>query len=235
MTKTVLSTTPLSLLVSPDRTSELRSESVRLPSWDLTARQVWDIELLINGGFSPLRGFMSRADYDGVCARMRLGDGTLFPIPVTLDVSEAFAARVDPGGRIALRHPEGMVLAVMTVSDKWVPDRMAEAAAVLGTTQPDHPSVAALLHRTDPVYVAGSLEGIELPPHHTFRKVRHTPAELRAEFARRGWKRIVAFQTRNPLHRAHEYALVYGAEAILRKEVNPAVHAELLGRLKTEL
>jgi sulfate adenylyltransferase len=104
---------------------------------------------------------------------------------------------------VALRHPEGVLLAALTVSDVYRPDREAEADAVLGTTDDDHPGVFQLLHRTHPCYVGGTLEGVELPPHHTFRHLRHTPHEMRTEFARLGWQRIVAFQTRNPLHRAH--------------------------------
>jgi sulfate adenylyltransferase len=191
------------LLVDEPRRGELRAEAVRLPSWDLTSRQVWDIELLLSGAFSPLRGYLGEADYAGVCQSMRLCDGTLFPIPITLDVSESFAGGVAPRGRIALRHPEGMVLAVLEVTDKWRPDRSAEAAAVLGTARPHHPGALQLLHQTEPYYLGGTLEGIEIVPHHTFRHLRHTPRQLRAEFARRGWNRIVAFQTRNPMHRAH--------------------------------
>jgi sulfate adenylyltransferase len=150
-----------------------------------------------------LRGYLAKADYDGVCAKMRLSDGTLFSMPITLDVSKEFADRIDIGQRVALRHPEGMVLAVLTVTDRWIPDREAEAVAVMGTANPEHPGTDRLLHRTEAVYLGGPVEGIELPPHHTFAHLRHTPAELRAEFSRRGWKRIVAFQTRNPMHRAH--------------------------------
>ncbi len=186
-----------------DKARELREESVFLPSWDLTQRQVWDIELLLNGAFSPLRGFMGRADYERVLEEMRLSDGTLWPIPVVLDVTEEFASAVSEGVRIALRHPEGMVLAVMTITDIWKPDRRAEAEAVFGTTNEEHPGVFALFHQTNPVYIGGILEGIELPPHHTFVHLRHTPAQLRAKFAELGWEKVVAFQTRNPMHRAH--------------------------------
>ena len=191
------------LLVDENRVKELREEAIYLPSWDLTQRQVWDIELLLNGAFSPLEGFMGKADYESVCERMRLSDGTLWPIPITLDVTEEFASRLSEGARIALRHPEGMVLAIMTVTDIWVPDRGKEAEAVFGTRSDEHPGVFALLHQTNPVYIGGRLEGLELPPHHTFRHFRYTPRKLRERFKELGWEKIVAFQTRNPMHRAY--------------------------------
>ena len=138
------------LIVDDDRRRGLAEEAQTLLSWDLTPRQVCDIELLLNGGFSPLDGFMARADYDRVCAEMRLADGTLWPIPIPLDVTEAFGEGLAAGARIALRHPEGMVLAVMTVSDVWVPDRRAEAVAVFGTDDDFHPGVFSLLEQTNP-------------------------------------------------------------------------------------
>jgi sulfate adenylyltransferase len=190
------------LLVGEERQHELKEESVGLPSWDLSFRQIWDAELLMNGAFSPLEGYLTRDEYRSVCNDMRLPDGRLWPIPICLDVSEEFAETLSTGDRVALRHPEGMVLAVLTVQDQWRPDREAEARAVFGSARQDHPGVEQLM-QSNPVYLGGKLEGLELPPHHTFRHVRHTPTELRSEFVRLGWRRIVAFQTRNPLHRAH--------------------------------
>jgi sulfate adenylyltransferase len=191
------------LLVGSERASQLKEETIQLPSWDLNFRQIWDIELLLNGAFSPLAGYLSRQDHEGVCREMRLADGTLWPIPINLDVTQEFAGKLSSGDRVALRHPEGMVLAVLTVSDIWEADRASEAQAVFGTTSEDHPGVNQVLVQSNPMYIGGTLEGLELPPHHTFRQLRHTPLELRAEFARLGWKRVVAFQTRNPMHRAH--------------------------------
>ena len=191
------------LIRSDDAAAALRAEAVRLPSWDLAPRQVFDIEMLLDGAFSPLDGFLGKADYDAVCATMRLTDGTLWPLPIVLDATEEFARSIAAAHRIALRHPEGMVLAILTLSDVWRPDRMHEAREVFGTIDEQHPGVFALLRQTHPVYIGGRLEGIELPPHHTFRHLRFTPAELRAQFKKLGWKRIVAFQTRNPMHRAH--------------------------------
>jgi sulfate adenylyltransferase len=190
-------------LVGAERAAELRKSARDWPEWDLGSRQMCDLELLLNGGFSPLRGFLGRADYESVCARMRLADGTLWPIPVTLDVPEALGTKLAPGTPLALRDPEGVLLAVLQVSETWRPDLRAEARAVFGTEDPRHPGVAHLLERTGPVYVAGKLEGVALPYHYDFRPLRRTPAELRAEFLRLGWSRVIAFQTRNPMHRAH--------------------------------
>ncbi|MDH3285900.1 MAG: bifunctional sulfate adenylyltransferase/adenylylsulfate kinase [Acidobacteriota bacterium] len=191
------------LLVGAERAEELKKEAVSLASWDLNERQIWDIELLLSGAFTPLAGYHSRADHESVLSGMRLADGALWPIPITLDVTPTFAESIAPGQRVALRHAEGMALAIMTVTDVWEPDLAAEAQAVMGTENEDHPGVFQLRHQTNPVYVGGTLEGVELPPHHTFRHLRHTPLELRAELARLGWRRVLGFQTRNPMHRAH--------------------------------
>ena len=190
------------LLVSGDRAAELKNEAVHLPSWDLTFRQIWDAELLLSGAFSPLQGFLNKADYGSVLDNTRLANSALWPIPIMLDVTREVADTLEEGSRVALRHPEGMVLAVMTISDIWEADKKEEAQKVLGTTNTEHPGVFELFD-SNPVYVGGSLEGLELPPHHTFRHLRHTPAELKQEFERLGWSKVVAFQTRNPMHRAH--------------------------------
>jgi sulfate adenylyltransferase len=191
------------LLAKEGRTGELRREAVELPCLDLGERQVWDLELLLNGAFSPLEGYLNQRDYDSVCSSMRLADGSLWPIPIVLDADPRFAERLDAGDRIALRHPEGMVLAILTVESIWTPDRKLEAESVLGTVDPSHPAVFQLQHLTYGAYLGGKLQGVELPAHHTFRHLRHTPQQLRAEFVRRGWSRILGFQTRNPMHRAH--------------------------------
>ena len=191
------------LYVSPQEASELKKEAIQLPSWHLTSSQIWDLELLLSGAFSPLAGFLGKEDYDRVRKEMRLADGALWPMPIMLDVDEAFAGTLKTGTRVALRHPEGMVLAIMTVNDIWKPDHDQEAKDVFGTSDTAHPGVFHLAHQTHPVYVGGTLEGVEAPPHHTFKNIRHTPTELRALFDKLGWKRVVAFQTRNPLHRAH--------------------------------
>ena len=214
------------IVAGEEQAGEIRRELPYFPSLDLTPHQVWDIELLLNGGFSPLDGFMTEADYRGVLEEMRLADGMLWPIPIVLDVSEEYAATISRDSRIALRHPEGMVLAILTVSDQWRPDFRSEADLTYGTVDETHPAVFRLLHQTNPVFVGGSLEGLESPPHHTFKHLRHSPAELRAQFGRRGWSNIVAFQTRNPMHRAHveltkRAAAETGASLLIHPVVGP--------------
>src|SRR6266540_21026 len=153
--------TLVNLLADPQRAADLQAASRTWPSWDLTARQLCDLELLANGGFSPLTGFMTRGDHDAVCQTMRLANGTLWPMPITLDVPEAFAATLAPRQDVALRDAEGVMLAVLHVEETWTPDRAAEAQLVFGTTSHEHPGVAAL-HRAHPVYVGGRVEALQL-------------------------------------------------------------------------
>ena len=193
----------IDLIAKPERITELKAASREYPSWDLTGRQLCDLELLLNGGFSPLRGFMTKADYQGVCKNMKLASGILWPMPITLDVTEAFAQTLKTGSKVALRDPEGVMLAVLNVEEIWQADRESEAKAVFGTSSQVHPGVDYLLNKGNGWYVGGSLEGMQLPSHYDFKDLRLTPEEQRAEFARLGWRKVVAFQTRNPMHRAH--------------------------------
>jgi sulfate adenylyltransferase len=211
-------------IVDEERASELRKQSSDWPSWDLTERQLCDLELLLSGAFSPLRGFMGRADFESVCERMRLADGTIWPIPITLDVPDELAESLEGGKTLALRDPEGVMLAVLHVEEKWRPDRSLEAEKVFGTTDDTHPGVAHLLRRTHPVSIAGVLEGVQLPTHYDYRELRLTPKEVREHFARQGWRRVVAFQTRNPMHRAHfELTLRAAKEVEASLLVHPVV------------
>ena len=173
-------------------------------SWDLTARQLCDLDLLTNGAFSPLDGFLTKAEFDSVCKDMRLPSGVLWPMPICLDVSEEFGDKLKKGTRIALRDPEGVLLATMDVEDVYQPDKTMEAKTVYGTTDETHPGVAYLNNTAGPVYVGGRVHGIEPQTHYDFKLLRDTPSELRGRFRKLGWRRIVAFQTRNPLHRAHQ-------------------------------
>ena len=173
-------------------------------SWDLTQRQICDLDLLTNGAFSPLEGFLGKDDYESVCDDMRLASGVLWPIPVTLDVSESFASDIETGDTIGLRDPEGVLLATLEVSDIWTPDLTSEAERVYGTTDDLHPAVAYLKNTSNPVYIGGRVRGIEPPTYYDFKLLRDTPSELRGRFRKLGWRKIVAFQTRNPLHRAHQ-------------------------------
>jgi sulfate adenylyltransferase len=192
------------LYVSADSAAKLKQHAGELESWDLSPRQLCDLELLMNGGFQPLQGFLGRADYERVLDEMRLVSGAIWPIPITLDVSQTFADRVEPGQDVALRDPEGVVLAILSVTDKWTPDKRREAEMVYGADDAAHPGVAYLHTRTGPVYLGGRITGVAPPTHYDFRARRDTPNELRAFFRKLGWRKVVAFQTRNPLHRAHQ-------------------------------
>ncbi len=190
-------------------------------SWDLTDRQLCDIELLLNGAFSPLEGFLDRADYDAVVKGMRLTSGVLWPIPITLDVTEEFAANLEKGDKIALRDLEGVILATLEVGDIWTPDKKAEAQGVYGTSDELHPAVHYLNNIANPVYVGGKLTGVEAPTHYDFKHLRESPAEARARFKKLGWRKVVAFQTRNPMHRAHQEISLRAAREV---EANLLIH-----------
>lgn len=193
-----------SLLVSGERVTELRKLSRDWPSWDLTPRQICDLELLLNGGFSPLKGFMTRDDYESVCGEMRLCDGTLWPLPIMLDIVEEVASTLKNGDTLALRDPEGTMLAVLHVEQVWKADVSAEAQQVFGTSSIEHPGTKYLLEQTNLYYIGGKLEGVALPCHYDFVELRFTPTKLREKFVSLGWQNVVAFQTRNPMHRAHQ-------------------------------
>ncbi len=192
------------LYLDKDQGAKARDEARGLPSWDLNQRQLCDLELLLSGGFSPLEGFLIQADYDRVVDEMRLADGTLWPMPINLDVTEAFAGQVKAGDTIALRDGEGVLVALLDVSDIWTPDKAREARGVFGSEDAHHPGVNYLFNLANPVYLGGKLRGVERPTHYDFRHLRDTPRELRERFAKLGWNRVVAFQTRNPMHRAHQ-------------------------------
>ncbi|RUL71007.1 bifunctional sulfate adenylyltransferase/adenylylsulfate kinase [Dyella choica] len=192
----------------------LKRRSASLPQWTLNQRQLCDLELLLNGGFSPLQGFLGRSDYDRVVSEMRLADGTLWPIPIVLDVDEAFASKLADNTQISLNDTQGTPLAVLTVEDVYFPDRIAEARQVFGTTDRAHPGVAELLDRTGSVYLGGRVQGIQPPAHYDFTSLRRSPRELRDWFHQHGWHRIVAFQTRNPMHRAHRELTLRAAEQV---------------------
>ena len=191
------------LMVATEKTQNLKKESNHYPAWQLTDRQICDLELLLNGGFSPLDGFMGKADYNSVLKNMRLDNGALWPMPITLDITEEFASKIKDVEKITLRDQEGFTLAILTVTDIWEPNKDEEAQMVYGTTDLKHPAVNYLKNKSNKMAVGGKLEGISLPHHYDYQKNRHTPEELRSIFIQNGWDKIVAFQTRNPLHRAH--------------------------------
>lgn len=182
-------------------------------TWRLTRRQQCDLELIARGAFAPLTTFLGQADHESVCHRMRLADGSLWPIPVTLDVPEPVLLAASREGTLRLSDEHGHELARLEIAEAWRPDLAAEAEAVLGTTDRAHPSAAHLLEHTHPWYVTGPLTVTRLPEHADLPPMIHGPAEVRAEMSRRGWTRVVAFNTRNPMHGAHRALVVRAAEA----------------------
>jgi sulfate adenylyltransferase len=211
----------VNLMVSAARAAELQAESREWPSWDLIPRQFCDLELLLNGGFSPLRGFMSRADYESTCSRMRLADGRIWPVPIVLDVPDEFARTVGPGRSVALRDPEGVMLAALHVDELWQPDPRGETLAIDGAPIQSQSNTRDRREQTNPWYVSGRLEGIQRPSHYDFRALRLAPSELRAEFVRLGWRRIVGFHTTRPMHRAHHELTLRAAKQV---EANLLIH-----------
>ena len=181
------------LYVSHESAQKLKREAGELKSWDLQPRQICDLELLMNGAFNPLKGFLSEDDYNGVVDKMRLADGTLWPMPITLDVSEAFAESLELGQDIALRDQEGVILGTMTVTDRWTPDKSREAEKVFGADDDAHPAVNYLHNTAGKVYLGGPVTGLQPPNHYDFKMRRDTPNELRAYFRKLGWRRVVAF------------------------------------------
>lgn len=193
------------LLLTGAEAEELRKEAHNLPPIVLTGeRQMPDLELLVTGGLSPLGGFMHSEDYRAVVEDERLANGQLWPIPIILDVEYDTAANLKIGGRYGIRQGEGNCLGVITVEDIYKPDKRKEARAVYGTDDPEiHPGVNYLLHKTNPIYVGGPVQVFQLPRHYTYEQYRLTPQQVREEIKRRRFNKVVAFQTRNPTHRAH--------------------------------
>ncbi|KAH8551254.1 sulfate adenylyltransferase [Umbelopsis sp. PMI_123] len=194
----------------------LLAESQQLPSLELTDRQLCDLELILNGGFSPLEGFLNQKDYDSVVENMRLADGVLWSIPINLDVSQEQINEIGikAGARITLRDPrDDQALAILTVEDVYQPDKPKEAINVFGADDDAHPAVKYLHAVAKQFYVGGKLEAIQSPSHYDYVSNRFTPSELRAHFKKLQWTRVVAFQTRNPMHRAHRELTVRAARA----------------------
>lgn len=209
------------LYLSADAASKEQDAAREYASWDLTERQLCDIELLLNGAFSPLEGFLNQADYDSVVARMRLTSDVLWPMPIMLDVSEEFSSKIKSGDKVALRDLEGVVIATIEVGDIWTPNKKIEAESVYGSSDEAHPAVHYLNNIANPVYVGGKLAGIEVPTHYDFKHLRDGPAEMRDRFRKLGWRKVVAFQTRNPMHRAHQELTLRAARDV---EANLLIH-----------
>lgn len=177
------------------------AETVDLPRFNLKDRQLFDLELLLVDGFMPLKGFMNETDYNSVVKDMRLETGEVFPIPVVLDVPDSFQHKV--GDQIVLCDQYGNPLAVLTIESRYLPNKKNECIHVYGTDDVTHPGVRYVLNQMHDTYIGGSLKLLQLPSRHDFKQYRYTPAELKSFFADQGWDNVVAFQTRNPMHRVH--------------------------------
>lgn len=199
------------LLVPADKREQEEKSANGLPSLTLSVRQLCDLELLATGAFSPLRGFMGKADYDRVVSEMRLADGTVWPIPITL-TTDAFGPEVI-GQTIALRDRHNRVVATLRVDECYEWSLENEAQHVFGTTDKKHPLVSEM-HGWGKNCLAGELRVLHLPDHYDFKELRRTPAETRELLSKTGRENVVAFQTRNPLHRAHEELTKRAMEAI---------------------
>jgi sulfate adenylyltransferase len=207
---------------------------VGLPSLDLNMRQLHDLEGLLNRACYPLAGYLGREDYEEVLRAMQLTDGTVWPIPICLDVPESLAASLETGQRLALNDAEGFLLALLTVGDVWQPDKKAEAVAVYGTDDPEiHPGVKALYEETEDWYVGGTLEGVTLPIHYDFRDLRLTPSETHRRFLQYGWRRVLGFHVRDYLNCAHrEMVLAAAREVGASIFLHPAVGLDHPGNME---
>jgi sulfate adenylyltransferase len=204
---------------------ERRSRLARvasLPQITLTRREISDLEMIAVGAFSPLEGFLGETDYDSVVARMRLANGLPWTIPVTLAVTAAEQRRYHPGSDVALVEEGGKTLAILHLTEKYRPDKRREALEVYRTTEESHPGVKAVYDQGE-FYLGGKVTALDRPSDIEFQPHRLDPRQTRELFAAKGWRRIVAFQTRNPIHRAHEYLQKCALESCDGLLVHPLV------------
>ena len=207
------------LYLPPAPAELLQQRSGSLPSLVLHGRRRCDLQLLLSGACSPLEGFLVRRDYERVLEAMRLADGTLWPMPLTLDVSEAFSAGLSIGSEVALRDERGVLLAVLEVHDIYWPDRLYEARRVFGSSDRAHPGVADLLDRRGPVYLGGRVRGVVAPASAGAVELDRSPRRLRQWFAAHGWRRIAAFRPGSPMQPTQRNLILHAVEH---------VHARLL-------
>jgi len=239
--------TLINRIANADRASQLMKRAQELPTITLSAKQACDLEMIAIGAFSPLTGFAKQADFQSICTKMRLAgevdaprlrEGTVWPIPITLAVDEATQDNLIHRGQAALRHADGTLMAIMDTSDIYPHDKKLELTSVFGTEDPAHPGVKAVLDEGDWL-VGGTVHVItvtaEREPGEQFTEHRLTPAQTRAEFERRKWKTIVAFQTRNPIHRAHEYLTKCAQEITDGLLIHPLVGETKPGDIPAEV
>ena len=186
----------------------LRQKAADSPKIELSAKQVCDLEMIATGAFSPLEGFVGPDDFTSICRDMRLSDGTVWPIPITLAVDDETKATLSEGGMAALHHPDGTLLAVIDIESIYAHDKKLEIPNVFGTEDEAHPGVKAVMDEGEWL-VGGPVRVLTTEPEsgdaERFETYRLSPAQTREAFSKLGWSRVAAFQTRNPIHRAHEY------------------------------
>ena len=201
---------------------DLFEKAHALPRITLSTRNIADLQCIATGIYSPLEGFVNEAEYNSIVNNMRLSNGLAWSIPVTLQIPEAEAEKCRLDSKIALAHPNGEILAVMTIESKFTPDQDHEAQQIYLTTEDAHPGVKAM-KAEGPVYLGGPIELVNDIPYDSFLQYRLSPVQTRLEFANREWKTVVAFQTRNPIHRAHEYITKTALETVDGLFINPLV------------
>jgi len=216
------------LLATGAQLAAERARTARLPRITVSSRERGDLVMLGIGGFTPLEGFMSRADWEGVCGGYRTASGLFWPIPITLSTDRATASSLAVGSDIALADPEGgEILATMRVTEKYAIDKAHECASVFRTTDPEHPGVKMVMGQGE-VNLAGPVKVLSDGGFKAkYGALFMTPAETRSAFERLGWSKVAAFQTRNPMHRSHEYL----AKVAIEVCDGVLIHS-LLGNLK---
>ncbi len=211
-------------MVPASEIPSLTEKAAGLPRVTLNEREIADIEMITVGAMSPLEGFMTREDYEGVVERRHLAKGLAWTIPVTLSLRDEQAAQIKEGMEVGLYDRDGALIAVMEVQSKYRPDKTAEAAKVLRTTDEAHPGVQYLKSIGD-TYIGGPLHALRKPHHAEFTRYRLDPKETRVLFKTKGWETVTAFQTRNPIHRAHEYLQKCALEMVDGLLIHPLMGA----------
>ncbi len=214
--------------VHPEQRADWEEKAHALPTIQLDDKNVSDLEMIASGAMSPLTGFMTRTDYQSVVESMRLANGLVWSIPITLAINATQRQNIEKSGQVALLAPNGQLLAVMDVEDIYEYDKQKEAAAVFRTTDEAHPGVAYVYQQGN-FLLGGTIHMIHAPQHEDFKEFRLEPAQTRQAFKERGWNTVVAFQTRNPIHRAHEYLQKCALEIVDGLLIHP-----LVGRTKSD-
>lgn len=206
------------LMASPERIAAIKQQALTMPSLDLSWKQICELELLLNGALSPLNGYMNQAERHSVLAGMKLPDGLFWPRPVMLIVSAKQAEKLSAGQTVALRDSEGVMPAILHISEVWPADPEAEMALAAASGVP----LARVLAQPGEYYVGGRVEGVTLPPRHDFLNLRLTPAEMREQFSRLGWRKVMTYQPSQALHRPQQEFLLRTA---MQQETNLLIHA----------